>query len=84
MVACDIYRPAAIKQLEVLGGQISVPVYSAPSGTSPVDIANAAVKQAVRGLNEVVIIDTAGRLEINEELMLTKSKQNLCAKEDTH
>ncbi|MBE7065708.1 MAG: signal recognition particle protein [Ruminococcaceae bacterium] len=69
LVACDIYRPAAIKQLEVLGGQIAVPVYSAPAGTSAVDIANAAVKQAVRGLNEVVIIDTAGRLEINEELM---------------
>ncbi len=69
LVACDIYRPAAIKQLEVLGGQINVPVYSDNTGTSPVQIAKDAVKKALKGLNDVVILDTAGRLQINEELM---------------
>ncbi len=69
MAACDIYRPAAIKQLQVLGGQIQVPVYAAPEGTSPVQIAKEAVEKAIRGLNDVVIVDTAGRLEIDEPLM---------------
>ena len=69
MAACDIYRPAAIKQLQVLGGQIQVPVYAAPEGTKPVQIAKEAVEKAIRGLNDVVIVDTAGRLEIDEPLM---------------
>ncbi len=69
LTACDIYRPAAVKQLEVLGRQIDVPVHTAPEGTKPVAIAQEAVKRAVRGLNDVVILDTAGRLQINEELM---------------
>lgn len=70
LVACDVYRPAAIKQLEVLGGQIGVPVYSDTTGISPVQIAKDALKKALKGLHDVVIIDTAGRLQINEELMV--------------
>lgn len=69
LAAADVYRPAAIKQLEVLGGQIQVPVFSMPEGTSPVQIAKAAKDRALRQLNDVVIIDTAGRLEIDEKLM---------------
>ncbi|MCR5695166.1 MAG: signal recognition particle protein [Clostridia bacterium] len=69
LVAADVYRPAAIKQLEVLGGQIQVPVFSMPDGTSPVEIAKNAKERAFRSLNEVVIIDTAGRLEIDDRLM---------------
>lgn len=69
LVAADIYRPAAIKQLQVLGGQINIPVYAAPDGTKPVDIAKQAKAQALRSLNDVVIVDTAGRLEIDEPLM---------------
>ena len=69
LVAADIYRPAAIKQLEVLGGQIQVPVFSMPEGTKPVQIAKSAKEKAVRQLNDVIIIDTAGRLEIDDRLM---------------
>ena len=69
LVACDVYRPAAVKQLQVLGGQIDVPVHVGEAGESPVVIAENAVKKAIRGLNDVVIVDTAGRLQINEELM---------------
>jgi signal recognition particle subunit SRP54 len=69
LVACDIYRPAAINQLIVLGGQISVPVYSEPENKNPVEIAQKAIKHAKdRGYN-VVIIDTAGRLAIDDEMM---------------
>lgn len=69
LVAADIYRPAAIKQLEVLGGQIQVPVFSMPEGTKPVQIAKTAKEKALRQLNDVVIVDTAGRLEIDDALM---------------
>ncbi len=69
LVAADVYRPAAVKQLQVLGGQIQVPVYAAPEGTNPVKIAADAKEKALRGLNDVVIVDTAGRLEIDEPLM---------------
>ena len=69
LAAADVYRPAAVKQLEVLGGQIQVPVYTAPAGTDPVDIARGAREKAIRGLNDVVIVDTAGRLEIDDVLM---------------
>lgn len=69
MVACDIYRPAAIKQLEVLGSQINVPVFSMGDGESPVKIAKAAIEHAKKHGNDPVIIDTAGRLHIDEELM---------------
>ncbi|NLW59109.1 MAG: signal recognition particle protein [Firmicutes bacterium] len=68
LVAADVYRPAAAKQLEVLGQQLSLPVYSAP-GQDPVAIAVAAVEKARQTQRDVVIIDTAGRLHVDEELM---------------
>ena len=68
LVACDIYRPAAIEQLKVLGAQLKVPVYSDEGNKNPVKIAKAAIKQA-KGTNDVVIVDTAGRLAIDEEMM---------------
>ena len=69
LVAADVYRPAAIKQLQVLGDQINVPVFSMGTDTSPVSIAQAAVKSALNRGHNFVIIDTAGRLQINKELM---------------
>jgi signal recognition particle subunit SRP54 len=69
MVACDIYRPAAIDQLETLGKQISVDVFTDRSGTKPPEIAKAAYKKANEEKYDIVIFDTAGRLQINEELM---------------
>jgi signal recognition particle subunit SRP54 len=69
LVADDIYRPAAIEQLKVLGEQISVPVYSDPENKNPVQIAQNAIKQAKQSGNDVVIIDTAGRLAIDEQMM---------------
>ncbi|MCM0648698.1 signal recognition particle protein [Clostridium swellfunianum] len=69
LVACDIYRPAAIKQLQVVGKQIDVPVFSMGDKVNPVDIAKAAIEHAKSNDNNVVIIDTAGRLHIDEELM---------------
>jgi len=68
LVACDIYRPAAIKQLQVLGDQLDVPVFSMGQ-EAPVEIATASIKHANSYGQDVVIIDTAGRLQINEELM---------------
>ncbi len=69
LVACDVYRPAAIKQLQVLGGQLGVDVFSMGDKTNPVDIAKAAVEHAKLKQNDLVIIDTAGRLHIDEKLM---------------
>lgn len=69
LVACDIYRPAAIKQLQVVGKQIDIPVFSMGDKISPVDIAKAAIKQGREDGNNVIIIDTAGRLNIDEDLM---------------
>ena len=69
LVAADIYRPAAITQLEVLGESLDVPVFSMGSDTSPVKICQAAVKHATKNGNNPVIIDTAGRLHIDEQLM---------------
>ena len=69
MVACDVYRPAAVKQLEVLGKEINQPVFSMGTDTDPVTIAKEAVKYAVQHGNNPVILDTAGRLHIDEELM---------------
>ncbi|MBR3838254.1 MAG: signal recognition particle protein [Clostridia bacterium] len=69
LAACDVYRPAAITQLQVLGKQIDMPVYAEEDNKNPVQIAKNAVKAAVRGLNDVVIIDTAGRLQIDDALM---------------
>ncbi|MGE5328998.1 MAG: signal recognition particle protein [Deltaproteobacteria bacterium] len=69
LAACDIYRPAAVKQLEVVGSQLNIPVFSEPPGKSAVQIAQNAVKYADNNGNDVVIIDTAGRLHIDDELM---------------
>ncbi len=69
MVAGDIYRPAAITQLEVLGKQLNIPVFSLGSDVSPVEIATRSLKRAHELLCDVVIIDTAGRLHIDEALM---------------
>ena len=69
LVACDVYRPAAIKQLQVVGEQVGVPVFSMGDKISPVDIAKAAVEHAKKNGNDVVILDTAGRLHIDEDLM---------------
>ena len=69
LVACDIYRPAAIKQLEIVGKQIDVPVFQMGDKISPVEIAKEGIKYARENSLIVVIIDTAGRLHIDEELM---------------
>ena len=69
LVACDIYRPAAIKQLEVVGKQIDIPVFSMGDKVKAVDIAKASIQHAKDNGNNVVIIDTAGRLHIDEGLM---------------
>lgn len=78
MVACDVYRPAAIKQLQVLGAQVDIPVFAIEGEMNPVNIAKAAVEHAKIHGNDPVIIDTAGRLHIDEELMeeLVKIKEN--------
>jgi signal recognition particle subunit SRP54 len=69
LVACDVYRPAAIDQLKVLGEQIGVPVYSEPESKDPVQIAQNAIKEAKAKGNDLVIVDTAGRLAIDEQMM---------------
>lgn len=69
LVACDVYRPAAIDQLHVLGEQLEIEVYSNKESKDPVAIAQAAIKQAKENGNSVVIIDTAGRLAIDEQMM---------------
>lgn len=69
LVACDVYRPAAIQQLKVVGEQVGVPVYSEDGSKSPVKIAEHAVEYAKKNLLDLVIIDTAGRLQIDEEMM---------------
>ncbi|MGH4122331.1 MAG: signal recognition particle protein [Clostridium sp.] len=69
LVACDVYRPAAIKQLQVVGKQIDIPVFTMGDKVSPVDIAKASLAFAKDNGNNVVIIDTAGRLHIDENLM---------------
>ncbi|MBI4529949.1 MAG: signal recognition particle protein [Candidatus Latescibacteria bacterium] len=67
--AADVYRPAAITQLEVLGGSINVPVYRAPDGTLPPHICEGAVVAAKRGAYDIVILDTAGRLHVDSDMM---------------
>ena len=69
LVACDVYRPAAIDQLKVLGEQIGIPVYSEPDSKDPVQIAKNAIKEAKQNNYNLVIIDTAGRLAIDEAMM---------------
>ena len=83
MVACDIYRPAAVKQLQVLGAQIQIPVFEMGTDTNPVKIAKEAVEYAIKHGNDPVILDTAGRLHIDEELMdeLAAIKENVTPNE---
>ena len=69
LVACDVYRPAAIKQLQVVGNNYNIPVFDMGDKVSPVEIAKQAVIEAQKNRNDVILIDTAGRLHINEELM---------------
>ena len=69
LVACDVYRPAAIKQLQVLGAQLNIPVYANENSQDVVKISKQAIEQAISKLNDVIIIDTAGRLQIDEVLM---------------
>lgn len=69
LVAADIYRPAAVTQLQVIGKQLDIPVFSMEPGTDAVTIAKSSLNYAFTHANDVVIIDTAGRLHINEELM---------------
>lgn len=69
LVACDVYRPAAIKQLEVVGEKLDIPVFSMGDKVSPVNIAKAGVEHGKKNGNDLIIIDTAGRLHIDDELM---------------
>ena len=69
LVACDVYRPAAIEQLRVLGEQIGVPVYSEPDSKDPVAIAQHAIREAKAKAYDLVIVDTAGRLAVDEQMM---------------
>lgn len=69
LVACDVYRPAAIKQLQVVGKSVDVPVFTMGDKINPVDISKAALEHAKKNGNDVVIIDTAGRLHVDENLM---------------
>ena len=69
LVACDVYRPAAIKQLQVVGSQLNIPVFANEGSKDVVHIAKQAMSFAISKLNDVVILDTAGRLHIDEELM---------------
>ena len=69
LVACDVYRPAAVDQLKIVGESVNIPVFSMGTKISPVEIAKAGIEHAKKSGNDMVIIDTAGRLHIDEELM---------------
>ncbi|MBP3591547.1 MAG: signal recognition particle protein [Clostridia bacterium] len=69
LVACDVYRPAAVDQLKIVGESVGVPVFSLGTKISPVEIAKAGIEAAKKGGHDMVFIDTAGRLHIDEELM---------------
>ncbi|PKP22147.1 MAG: signal recognition particle protein [Bacteroidetes bacterium HGW-Bacteroidetes-21] len=69
LVACDVYRPAAIEQLKVLGGQLEIPVYSEDDNKSPVSIAQNAIRKAKLENHNTIIVDTAGRLAVDEQMM---------------
>ncbi len=69
LVACDVYRPAAIEQLKIIGAQVEVPVYTEDGNMEPVVIARNAVREAKKNGHDLIIIDTAGRLAIDEEMM---------------
>ena len=79
LVACDVYRPAAIDQLKIVGESVGVPVFSMGAKISPVEIAKAGVEHAKKNGHDMVLVDTAGRLHIDEELMaeLVKIKENV-------
>ena len=79
LVACDVYRPAAIKQLQVVGKQLNIPVFSDENSKNVVNIAKRSIDEAIKKLNDVIILDTAGRLQIDEDLMqeLQNIKQNV-------
>ena len=79
LVACDVYRPAAIKQLEINGEKVGVPVFSMGDGHKPVNIAKAAVEHAAKNNINLVFLDTAGRLHVDEDMMneLAEIKENL-------
>ncbi|NBP67109.1 MAG: signal recognition particle protein [Cytophagia bacterium] len=83
LTACDIYRPAAIKQLQVLGEQIGVEVYAEPENKDAVKIAKAAIEHAKKNNHRIVIVDTAGRLAVDEEMMneIAKLKETLSPSE---
>ena len=82
LVECDVYRPAAIKQLQVVGNQLNIPVYSNENTKDVVRIAKEAYNTAISKLNDVIILDTAGRLQIDEELM--QELKNLKASAKPH
>ena len=69
LIACDVYRPAAVDQLKIVGESVGVPVFSMGTKVSPVEIAKAGIEAAKKGGHDMVFIDTAGRLHIDEELM---------------
>jgi signal recognition particle subunit SRP54 len=69
LVACDVYRPAAIEQLKVVGAQVGVEVFSLPDNTDPVDIARKGIEYARQNHKKIVVVDTAGRLAVDEEMM---------------
>ena len=79
LCACDVYRPAAVKQLQVVGGQLGIPVFAVDGSKDPVDIAKKALEHAKVHSNDILIVDTAGRLHIDEELMdeLENIKQSI-------
>ena len=83
LVACDVYRPAAVDQLKIVGDTVGIPVFSMGTKISPVEIAKAGVEHAKKNGNDMVIIDTAGRLHIDEELMteLVNIKSSVCPAE---
>lgn len=82
LVAADVYRPAAIKQLQVLGNQLNIPVFTIGDKQEPVTIGQAAIKNAAASGYDLVIIDTAGRQEVNEELMGELEAMNRVIKPD--
>ena len=69
LVACDVYRPAAIEQLKILASQIDVPVYTEEGNNNPVEIAKNAIQHAKANHLDLVIVDTAGRLAVDEQMM---------------
>jgi len=79
LVACDVYRPAAVDQLKIVGETVGIPVFSMGTKISPVEIAKAGVEHAKKNGHDMVIVDTAGRLHIDEELMaeLVNIKKNV-------